>query len=266
MHRKKEPKDIFIRLPRPVVWAMTIWLLFVGVHILLARPLLEKLEQLLFDTCKPPLNFTSLSLLSSTTTFIKSRFSIFVMNLAMILLTMSIACIIAILIYWDRFNSRLWLWQRAHNVHQKIDDLLQKTFYKVVKLVPGDIQFGWRHYILFKQLCWIIFLTLYIIPLLFHNTFRAFTISVCSSPTLRGWSSDICVTPFLRVSGIQSPWYVDMWNEQENDVRLPSRVFELVTGYYHVCNAENYLHDHLLKINMSPKDIRNEGLYQEISK
>ena len=110
---------------------------------------------------------------------------------------------------------------------------------------------------------------LWLIPLLFLNVWYGITMTGCTSLQGRYWLGSFCAHPHLNLAAQRPPWYIDLWNAQDNityHVRLPRSDRNLVIGHHHICDAELYFSHQLEKVDSLPDDLKTADLHQDLSK
>lgn len=130
-------------------------------------------------------------------------------------------------------------------------------------------RFEWRHWTQIRSWGLIVIGVLWLIPLLILNVWSSITMTGCSSPRGRDWLGSFCAHPHLNLAAQRPPWYVDLWDAQDNmthHVRLPAQDRNLVIGYHHICDAEHYFSHQLAKIDSLPDDLKTVDLHQDLSK
>ena len=150
---------------------------------------------------------------------------------------------------------------------QKLDRFLYGLlFYALNK---KDTRFEWRHWAPIRSWGLITIGAFWLVPLLVLNVCYGITVTGCSSPRERNWLGSFCADPHLNLAAQQPPWYVDLWDAQDNithNVRLPTQDRNLVIGHHHICDAEHYFSHQLAKINLLPDDLKTIDLHQDMSK
>ena len=145
---------------------------------------------------------------------------------------------------------------------------LYKIFFYAVNR-EDDAKYGWSHYTLLKTWVIIALLALWLAPLIILNVWYGIYTTGCSSLWGRDWLGSFCADPQLNMIASQVPWFIDLWNAQDNtthNVRLPVQDRNLVTGHYHICDAEQYFFYQLARIDQLPDDLRTDNLEKDLSK
>lgn len=157
---------------------------------------------------------------------------------------------------------------KAKGVCRMVESFLFNRFFYALN-TQDTRRFEWRHWTHIKNWGIIMIGVIWLAPLLILNVWYGITMNGCTSVRGRDWLGSFCALSYVNLAVERPPWYVDLWDAQDSithKVRLPAQDRNLVMGYHHICDAEQYFSYQLEKIDLLPDNLKTVTLHENLSK